>query len=585
MGQKQIEENNNNIKFIPTILCPNCFSSIPYFYIFIENLTTKIKINCKCKNQNILLLQEYSNQLNNISLNRINCINHINQNAIFFCINCEKWLCDKCYSEHNENICIKNQTNDNSLISKCKLHIKNDNSFYCKQCKIFLCKECSICHNVKYIKEHEIIKWTDYLTNKKVGQSITNFNLYKTETDVYNKIQIELALEQLKNTKGENSEDYINLNQLYQTHIGINEQLLILVDLLIDTIKQYQVKIKNKKFIINIINNIKINFSEIKVDKSFNETAINDIKSFLKTNFMIIKLTATFNNIKKIQSSNSVNFLYLLPNNKFAAIYNDSSIKIYNGNSNEIEFNLIGHTNIITNVILLNDKETLVSISNDLNIILWNIINGKQIKSIFISSTPRFVFQNYNENNQLIILSFGNVIDIWDINSSNKISSLILKEYDWFESCYQLKNNQNYLLGKKGGFLIYNNNFEFLKEIKIYQQIPFYFLELSNNNILVSMRENHIFIYDRDYNFKRRFIAHLKDITGVIEYDNNILISCSSDATFKLWNLNNSELNQVFEVNIYPINSIIKLENGNIVFSSKNPEFPIEIWNIINYNK
>ena len=103
MGQKQIE-GNNTINFIPTILCPNCYSSIPYFYIFIENLTTKIKIYCKCKNQNIMLLQEYSNHLKSISLNKINCINHINQKAIFFCINCEKWLCDKCYNEHNENI-------------------------------------------------------------------------------------------------------------------------------------------------------------------------------------------------------------------------------------------------------------------------------------------------------------------------------------------------------------------------------------------------------------------------------------------------------------------------------------------------
>ena len=584
MGQKQIE-GNNTIKFIPTILCPNCYSSIPYFYIFIENLTTKIKINCKCKNQNIMLLQEYSNHLKSISLNKINCINHINQKAIFFCINCEKWLCDKCYNEHNENICNKNQTNDNSLISHCKTHINNNNIFYCKQCKNYLCKECSICHNVKYIKEHEIIKWTDYLNNKKVVEKKTNLSIYKSETYNLNKIKIEMFLEQLKSNKGENNEDYINLKYLYQTNIEINEQLLILVNLLFDTIQQYQIQIKNKKFIINIINNIKFNFSEIKIDNIFNDTSINTMKLFLKTNFIIRKLKYTCNNIKKVKDSNSVNFLYLLPNNKFAAIYNDSSIKIYNGNSNEIEFNLIGHTNIITNVILLNDKETLVSISNDLNIILWNIINGKQIKSIFISSTPRFVFQNYNENNQLIILSFGNVIDIWDINSSNKISSLILKEYDWFESCYQLKNNQNYLLGKKGGFLIYNNNFEFIKEIKIYQQIPIYFLELSNNNILVSMRENHIFIYDRDYTFKRRFIAHLNDITGIIEYENNILISCSSDTTFKLWNLNNSELNQSFEVNIYPINSIIKLENGNIVFSSKNPEFPIEIWNIENYEK
>lgn len=579
MGQKQIE-GTNIIKFIPTILCPNCFSSIPYFDIFIENLTIKIKIHCKCKNQNIMLLNEYSNELKNISLDKINCINHNNQNAIFFCINCEKWLCEKCYNEHNENICVKNQTNDNSLISTCKIHIKNEDCFYCKQCKNFLCKECSIGHNVKYIKEHEIIKWNDYLTNQKVGQKITNFSIYKSETDVLNKKQIEMFLEKLKNKKGENNDDYIKLNQLYQSNIEINEQLLILVNLLFDTIKNNHIKIKNKKFIINIINNIKFNFSQIKIDENYNDTSINEIKSFLKTNFMIMKLKSTCNNLTKIQNSNSVYFLYLLPNNKFAAIYNDSSIKIYNGNKNEIEFNLIGHTNKITSVILLKDKETLVSVSNDLNIILWNIINGTQIKSIFISSTPRFVYQSYNENNQLIILSFGNVIDIWNIDSSNKISSIILKEYDWFESFYQLKNNQNYLLGKKGGFLIYNNNFEFIKEIKIYQQIPFYFLELNNNNIVVSMRENHIFIYDRDYNFKRRIIAHLKDITGIIEYDNNILISCSSDSTFKLWNLNNSELNQIFEVNIYPINSIIKLQNGNLVSSSKNPKFPIEIWNI-----
>ena len=75
-----------------------------------------------------------------------------------------------------------------------------------------------------------------------------------------------MFLEQLKNNKGENNEDYINLKNLYQTNIEINEQLLILVNLLFDTIKQYQIQIKNKKFIINIINNLKFNFSEIKID-------------------------------------------------------------------------------------------------------------------------------------------------------------------------------------------------------------------------------------------------------------------------------------------------------------------------------
>ena len=58
------------------------------------------------------------------------------------------------------------------------------------------------------------------------------------------------------------------------------------------------------------------------------------------------------------------------------------------------------------------------------------------------------------------------------------------------------------------------------------------------------------------------------------------MLLLNSDSTFKLWNLNDSELNQIFEVNIYPINSIIKLQNGNLVSSSKNPKFPIEIWNI-----
>ena len=49
-----------------------------------------------------------------------------------------------------------------------------------------------------------------------------NLSIYKSETYNLNKIKIELFLEQLKNNKGENNEDYINLKNLYQTNIEIN---------------------------------------------------------------------------------------------------------------------------------------------------------------------------------------------------------------------------------------------------------------------------------------------------------------------------------------------------------------------------
>ena len=206
------------------------------------------------------------------------------------------------------------------------------------------------------------------------------------------------------------------------------------------------------------------------------------------------------NSIKNIKET--INSIISLTENNFCLISSDSTIKIYN-NENSI-LTLSGHTNKVISVIMLNNKKRLVSISNDSTIRIWDISNGENIKTINTYNLPMIILEIKGKENLIAELNLGNKIDIYDINSGEKIFNKTIQEFNWFESFYQL-NNQDFLLGIFESIFIYNENFELKKEKKIFAHTLINYLEI-NNDILIGSREGTIFIFDNFYNFKSLII-------------------------------------------------------------------------------
>jgi WD40 repeat protein len=281
------------------------------------------------------------------------------------------------------------------------------------------------------------------------------------------------------------------------------------------------------------------------------------------------------NSIKNIKET--INSIISLTENNFCLISSDSTIKIYN-NENSI-LTLSGHTNKVISVIMLNNKKRLVSISNDSTIRIWDISNGENIKTINTYNLPMIILEIKGKENLIAELNLGNKIDIYDINSGEKIFNKTIQEFNWFESFYQL-NNKDYLLGKFESVFIYNENLELKKEKKICGQTPINYLEISNGDIFIGSREGLIFVFDNLYNFKCKLLGHQETISGIIDYNEKYIMTCSYDTSIKIWEKNNYECENTFEGNSYQIISMIKITNGNIVTISLNPENIIDFWKL-----
>ena len=66
------------------------------------------------------------------------------RNSHLICLNCQKWMCDKCKKEHLRNKKYKKHLITNSIIeflSKCPSHLK-ELKYYCKDCDDNCCELC-----------------------------------------------------------------------------------------------------------------------------------------------------------------------------------------------------------------------------------------------------------------------------------------------------------------------------------------------------------------------------------------------------------------------------------------------------------
>ena len=205
---------------------------------------------------------------------------------------------------------------------------------------------------------------------------------------------------------------------------------------------------------------------------------------------------------------------------------------------------------------------------------IWDISNGENIKTINTYNIPMIILELKGKENLIAELNLGHIIDIYDIISGEKIFNKTIEEFNWFESFYQL-NNQDFLLGIFESIFIYNDNFELKKEKKIFGHTLINYLEI-NNDILIGSREGTIFIFDNFYNFKSKLLGHQDSISNIIDYNEKYIITSSYDSSIKLWNKNNYELIDSFEGNSYQIINMIKITNNNIVTLNSNNN--IDIW-------
>ena len=605
MGNKQKNSKNelqkNKIKNENIyLLCPNCFKNIPTINTFIEGENVRIKISCSCLEKNTYLIMnliDYITTIKNFTNSNF-CLFHEKINSDRFCINCENWLCDECFLNHSVEICENEYYNKNDKETEfCDKH--NMKKIYlCKQCLIIFCKICFLHHNDRKKIPHKGANIETYLTEQKVKAKYNKYQLYTSSiTELKNAMKNELLNDiynsiEKDNKIKENNKNYItNFQDKYLFHKTINEQLKLLIELILKNCEYLKNDfVLNKKFVYDVIINTKVNKTYPKLDK--NKPIIEQMKYFtnyIKANFLNAKMEYNLNLISKIENSNSfIEKMLALTDNKFASINKDCEINIFKINikkNKKIEnlYSFNAHTNNITCIILLKNKKYFATASDDSTIKIWDSEKGTHIKTINVEGKPFIIYEKFGNDNAIGCVPNRNSISIYkyDDKSQNVLFNKSLeKTIPWIEGLYQLPTDGKIIISSSGYFQIFSSDINEIKKVYIANSIPQHFLQVKNEDLVVGLSSEDVFIYDKNLDFKRKLVGHKKNITSFLQLDEDKLLTASLDSHIILWKIGDYEMIFNFINNNLGINAMISINEYKIITCSFYKVNFIEEWEI-----
>ena len=603
MGNKQKniklqEQREDSVNSNCYLLCPQCWQRIPYINTFITGNNIKLKLLCTCidKNFQIFDVSEYINLITNRK-NSIHCLNHQDIKGQKFCMNCENWLCQTCFTNHSKDICKSEYNKNNDLEKTVCFEHETKKIYFCKICKELLCKQCFLNHNVKNKKVHKGININYYLTNEKINSKLKKFNKYEEEiiTNIDNiKNGLIKNLDSLESNKELNNDVVLKYKNLikdkYKSFQNINEQLKSLIKIILKNAEFFEAEILNTKFICNVVMNTSIKVKNIVIKKELNIIEqLNYLINFIDSNYINKKFSCKLNKIDIIEKSNiSTEMMLALPENKFVCVNKDCAIEIWDILEKKKIYTFHEHSNNITSIILLKNKKYFASASDDSTIKIWDYSKGICINTIITEGKPFLLFEILNKENQIGCIPYRNSVSIYEYDSSKKdiIFNISLeKSLPWIESLYQFPDDGKIILSTSGTFEVYTSEMNKIKKVYIYEDTPQIFLKLKNDDLAVGFISKDIFIYNKEFMYKSRLCGHKKNITTIVEYDENKILTGSLDSNIILWRINDYEMVSSFINNNYGIKAMILINKNIIITSSYYKDNIINSWEIEFYEE
>lgn len=104
---------------------------------------------------------------------------------------------------------------------------------------------------------------------------------------------------------------------------------------------------------------------------------------------------------------------------------NDKSLRLFDLNNYTSDPKIFsGHTSNIKKCLLLDDARKIVSISDDKTLRLWDTTSGQEITNLKFTNIPNCV--ELSRDGQMIILGHGNLVELYDASSLNKLKSFTI---------------------------------------------------------------------------------------------------------------------------------------------------------------
>lgn len=519
--------------------CPEC-KNIPQVTHSFSNSELSIQINCKCsETHKSLSFQDYLDQATGKDPSKIII---------------------------NDDVCSK--------------HRGRPPVGACSKCLLLFCKDC--------LKEHEnkehFIKLISF--DNKIDVSEIRSKLMKT-SNYYKRLNKEV-LEKIKteiNTKFEELGNMIiQINETYEKNTSINENLKTLIETLINNYEQFS-NYKNY----NLINNISLNTQfnnrtfdwETEKKKPINEIVSDGLDYFSK-NYIVTNPVS----IKKQSSlQEHIGYIYSLckiDDDNFASGSSDGTIKIWNKNkSTSLSTIKSEDGGWIYSLCKVNDK-LLAASSSDGTIKVWDI---SSFDSPFLKATLKGHTNSVvkiillKEKNVLVSCSYDKTIKFWDMDLMQDLEISITQE-DPVTSIIELQDGR-VCSGGENSIHFYTDISS--KEIKVDHTIEGTKCSYTNSMIqlesgaLIVADETNIKVYDvNTYELTYEVQGENQWICCLCQVGEDCLLSGGEGNSIVQWDLATRQIIQSIHGHDDCIRDILFLKD---VFVSCSDDTTIHIWN------
>ena len=539
-NKKTIQQSNKQI----SIICPNCkgrYLQIQEIYYNTQTKGYRIKYRCQCE-KNKEKETDISNCLKD-DLTTTSCPVHKNLNLLYYCSQCNMYICDNCKKDQHINHNCK--TFNELFNSNIKNEYQNDLKSNLDQLKL---------------KKEDFIKQSEqerkYL-NSSIDNLIKKLQAVKEnsnkEIELYTNKQLQIfdsLIPIYQNSIAQIQSNSLNITNLEELNFLSAKNLFS---------NQNQLQTNSQLIIKNIFDNpspslqINYDFSIQNTNHKYSPFSLDkNITGHTDKVIAIIQLqngnlatgsydqTIRFWNItslkeiedKRINENGYVLTLLEMDSNLLLSGTSDNTISCWDITTKRLINTYYGHELWVNCLVKLNNDQ-FASCSNDYSIRIWNF-KEKKLHSILKGHTDCILTLILLKNNFLCSGAADNSIRIWDwVN--NKCVFTSFKHTKWVKCLCQLDNGDIISGSDDKSIKIWRNN-ECISSLYEHEDSVRSLCNINSKIFASGGFDNKINIYDSK-NYKKLQIleGHKENVISIIRLVDGRIASCSNDKTIKIW--------------------------------------------------
>ena len=250
----------------------------------------------------------------------------------------------------------------------------------------------------------------------------------------------------------------------------------------------------------------------------------------------------TFNILKKVVDKKIIGTSILnLSSSNFVVGYDDGLIKIWRTEDWEVEKIFTGHTSQIRKMIKQNDT-TIISCSDDSTIRAWSLDSYEADCSYTLSGHEDkindILLLDLYDNNTLLSVSDDKTIRLWNLET--KECDNAIKTQDIQTCLGKLKNGKFMVGGEDGSVTVFNvEGLEPILSISAHTEpVEMLYESPFTGDIITGSQDNLVKMFKVDNGVCIKILeGHKNTILGVVQLDENNILTASVDKTIKIWTI------------------------------------------------